>query len=79
MLQSSGRTLKFEKRKGFREEVMFYMDWTTTTKWNEYMERKKGWHSRMDFGERRGLIPVRLVELERIARRCGLKRSKETG
>ena len=64
MLQSSGRTLKFEKRKGFREEVMFYMDWTTTTKWNEYMERKKGWHSRMDFGERKDLIPVRLVELE---------------
>ena len=79
MLQSSGRTLKFEKRKGFREEVMFYMDWTTTTKWNGYTERKKGWHSRMGFGERRSLIPVRLVELERIARRCGLKRSKETG
>ena len=30
MLQSSGRTLKFEKRKGLRVEVMFYMDWTTT-------------------------------------------------
>ena len=53
---------------------VLYMDWTTTTKWNRYMERKKGWHSRMDFGERKGLIPVRLVGLERIARRRGLKR-----
>ena len=60
-------------------EVMFYVDWTITTKWNGYMERKKGWHSRMGFGERRGLISVRLVGLERIALRCGLKRSKETG
>ena len=46
-----------------------------------YMERKKkkGWHSRMDSWERRGLIPVRLVGLEGIARRWGLKRSKEKG
>ena len=79
MLQSSGQTLKFDKRRDLRLEVTFYMDWTTTTKWNGYMERKKGWYSRIDFGERRGLIPVCLVELEKIARRCGLKRSKETG
>ena len=74
MLRSSVQTLKFSKRKGLRVEVMFYMDWTTTTKWNGYMEWKKGWHSRMDFGERKGLILVRLVGLERIARRCGSKR-----
>ena len=79
MLQSSGQTLKFDKRRGLRVEVMFYMDWTTNTKWNGYTERKKGWHSRMRFWERRGLISVRLVGLERIAWRCGLKRSKETG
>ena len=53
------------------------MDWTNTSKWNGYVERKKGWHSRMDFGERRGLILVRLVGLERIARRCGSKRFKK--
>ena len=79
MLQPSGRTLKFDKRRGLRVEVIFYMDWTITTKWNGYMERKKGWYSRMDFWERKGLISVRLVGLERIARRCSLKSSKETG
>ena len=77
MLQSSGQTLKFDKRRGLRVEVIFYMDWTNTSKWNGHMERKKGWHSRMDFGERRGLILVRLVGLERIARRCGSKRFKK--
>ena len=76
MFQSSGRTLKFGKRKGSRVEI-FYVDWTNTSKWNGYMVKKKGWHSRMEFGERRGLIPVRLVGLERIARRCGSKRYRE--
>ena len=52
------------------------MDWTITSKWNGYMEKKKGWLSRMDFGEWRDLIPVRLVGLEKIARRCGSKRSR---
>ena len=77
MLRSSVQTLKFEKRKGLRVEVIFHMDWTTTRKWNGYMEWKKGWHSRMAFGERRGLILVRLVGLERLARRCGSKRFKK--
>ena len=76
MLQSSGQTLKFDKRKGLRVEVMFYMDWTNTSKWNGYME-KKGWHLKKDFGERRDLILVRLVGLERIAWRCGSKRFKK--
>ena len=46
-------------------------------KWNGYMEKKKGWHLRMDFGGRRDLILVRLVGLERIARRCGSIRSRK--
>ena len=60
-----------------REEVIFYVDWTNALEWNGYMEKKKGWHSRMDFGERKGLIPVRLVGLERIVRRCGSKRCRK--
>ena len=77
MLRSSGQTQKFDKRKGLRVEVMFYMDWTNTSKWNGYMERKKGWHLKMDFGERRDLILVHLVGVEKIARRCGSKRFKK--
>ena len=76
MLRSSVQTLKFEKRKGLRVEVMFYMDWMNTSKWNGYME-KKGWHLKMDFGERRGLILVHLVGPVKIARRCGSKRFKK--
>ena len=53
------------------------MDWTFTSKWNGYMEKKKDWHSRMDYGGWRGLIPVRLVGLERTARRCGSKRFRK--
>ena len=54
------------------------MDWTNAlpVEWNGYMEKKKGWHSRMNFGERGGLIPVRLVGLERIVRRCASGGSK---
>ena len=61
-------------RHPYTNETIFPEDWTNTSKWNGYME-KKGWHLKMDFGERRGLILVRLVGLERIARRCGLKGS----
>ena len=67
------------EKEGFESggDVLYGLDNHYEVEWVHGEE--EGWHSRMDFGERRGLIHVRLVGLERIARRCGLKRSKGTG
>ena len=79
MLQLFGQTLKFDKRKGFESggDVLYGLDDHYDVEWVHGEE--EGLAFKGDFGERRGLILVRLVGLERIARRCGLKRSKETG
>ena len=65
------------EKEGFESgcDVLYGLDEHFEMEWVHGEE--EGLAFKVGFGERRGLIPVRLVGLEKIARRCGSKRFKK--
>ena len=65
------------EKEGFESgcDVLYGLDDHYEVEWVHGEE--EGLAFKVGFGERRGLIPVRLVGLEKIARRCGSKRFKK--